>query len=238
MAPTPSPSTAAPSTRAPPSPSPPTIVPTPAPPSPTPDAPPTPSPPTIAPTSAPPCPEPEIVASFTTSSEFNETAPLTFGGEVYVRATVIINAYTSYGRIFGFESTTTPGKPYSFTVSQQGTSGALIYMGKTGTVSSLMEGVSQVPLGKPFLFELTITRDSTVSGDGNDALAIMYINHAVYAHGPVALPTRVTRNSNYIGHSHISQGADLDGTVSDFQLLQCVPVPPCPDPVIVASFNT
>eukprot|EP01061_Rhynchopus_euleeides_P002831 TRINITY_DN1217_c0_g1_i22.p1 TRINITY_DN1217_c0_g1~~TRINITY_DN1217_c0_g1_i22.p1 ORF type:complete len:207 (+),score=14.25 TRINITY_DN1217_c0_g1_i22:49-669(+) len=164
-----------------------------------------------------PCPSLVSVVSFTNGG-FDETAPLTFGGEVYVRATVIINAYTSYGRIFGFESTTTPGKPYSFTVSQEGTTGRLLYLGKTEEVYTGLRAEGQVPVGRPFLFELTITYERDLGGSGNDALAIMYINHAVYAHGPVALPTRVTRNSNYIGHSHISQGADLDGTVSDFQL--------------------
>eukprot|EP01061_Rhynchopus_euleeides_P005591 TRINITY_DN1480_c0_g4_i1.p1 TRINITY_DN1480_c0_g4~~TRINITY_DN1480_c0_g4_i1.p1 ORF type:complete len:139 (+),score=31.83 TRINITY_DN1480_c0_g4_i1:43-417(+) len=83
VAPTPAPSTDVP----------PAIARTPAPPT----AAPTPAPATLAPTPAPPaptfvCPDPETVASFTTSSEFDETAPLTFGGEVYVRATVIINA--------------------------------------------------------------------------------------------------------------------------------------------------
>eukprot|EP01061_Rhynchopus_euleeides_P002830 TRINITY_DN1217_c0_g1_i21.p2 TRINITY_DN1217_c0_g1~~TRINITY_DN1217_c0_g1_i21.p2 ORF type:complete len:204 (+),score=19.20 TRINITY_DN1217_c0_g1_i21:565-1176(+) len=172
----------------------------------------------------------------TSSCEFNETAPLTFGGEVYVRATVKIDAYTYYGRIFEFVNTSTPGKSYGFTVTQDAVTGTLRFLGETDTVNSVMAGTAKVPLGKSFLFEMTITRDSTVSGDGNDALAIMYINHAVYAHGPVALPTRVTRNSNYIGHSHAGNDSPLDGTVSDFQLSQCHPAtlaPATPAPATV-----
>ena len=220
---TPAPATPAPATKAPATPSPQTPAPrTPSPPTtalPTP-VPPTPSPPTPA----SPCPVPEIVASFATSSEFNETAPLTFRGEVYMRATVIINAYTDDGSILEFDSTSTPGKPCTFTVMQDGVTGRLVYIGYTEMGHySVLEGPTQVPVGRAFLFELTITRDNTVSGDRTDALAIMYIDSVEYARGPVALPTRVMRDSNYIGHSHIAQHAPLDGTVSDFRISESVP---------------
>eukprot|EP01061_Rhynchopus_euleeides_P002834 TRINITY_DN1217_c0_g1_i4.p1 TRINITY_DN1217_c0_g1~~TRINITY_DN1217_c0_g1_i4.p1 ORF type:complete len:167 (+),score=21.46 TRINITY_DN1217_c0_g1_i4:49-549(+) len=145
----------------------------------------------VTPTIPMPCPSPRSVASFTTSSEFNERAPLLFGGEVYVRATVMINTYTYWGRIIGFDSTTTPENSYGFTLSQYDNTGSLLYMGDGG--QSVVRGTTPVPLGKPFLFEFTITRDSTVSEDGKDALGIIYINGIEYARSAVSLPATVVR---------------------------------------------
>eukprot|EP01061_Rhynchopus_euleeides_P017302 TRINITY_DN2877_c0_g1_i5.p1 TRINITY_DN2877_c0_g1~~TRINITY_DN2877_c0_g1_i5.p1 ORF type:complete len:742 (+),score=170.63 TRINITY_DN2877_c0_g1_i5:59-2227(+) len=214
-APTP-PATAAPNTAAPTPP--PTAVPstaTPAPPTTTVPSTATPVPPPVA-TPAPvdvdpahtECPQAAQVVSFQSADTFDQKAPLTFGGNFRVTAHVLINRYGNYARVFDFGNG--PRKD-NVLVTQHGRTGTMSMYVFVGARSQYIKCNTQAPLGRPFALEVSVL-------NGN---AVMYVDGALCAQGPVTAPLAVSRSGNLIGQSHWSHDGPLDGEVTSFELETC-----------------
>eukprot|EP01061_Rhynchopus_euleeides_P036278 TRINITY_DN6116_c0_g2_i1.p1 TRINITY_DN6116_c0_g2~~TRINITY_DN6116_c0_g2_i1.p1 ORF type:complete len:244 (+),score=71.94 TRINITY_DN6116_c0_g2_i1:36-734(+) len=163
-----------------------------------------------------PCAKPTPVASFTSSSDFVGTAPVTFGGaELYVRATVLLNSNAMQATVWDFAQGL--GQD-SVRLIQDRTSGSprlLVFRGL------LWRGVSctaQPPLHQPFTLEATITR----AGSSGGGVAVVYMDGVECGRGAVHLPRDVVRSSNFIARNRTPQTPLLGGTVSDFRLSVCL----------------
>eukprot|EP01061_Rhynchopus_euleeides_P036274 TRINITY_DN6116_c0_g1_i1.p3 TRINITY_DN6116_c0_g1~~TRINITY_DN6116_c0_g1_i1.p3 ORF type:complete len:244 (+),score=85.09 TRINITY_DN6116_c0_g1_i1:36-734(+) len=162
-----------------------------------------------------PCAKPTPVASFTSSSDFVGTAPVTFGGaELYVRATVTINSHVMHATVCDFARDL--GQD-SVRLVQDGTTGAPRLVVFRGLMWQAVSCTAQPPLHQPFTLEAIIAR----AGSSGGGVAVVYMDGVECGRGSVHLPNDVVRSSNFIGHSRTPSAPPLNGAVSDFQLSVC-----------------
>eukprot|EP01061_Rhynchopus_euleeides_P026441 TRINITY_DN431_c0_g1_i14.p1 TRINITY_DN431_c0_g1~~TRINITY_DN431_c0_g1_i14.p1 ORF type:complete len:283 (+),score=65.27 TRINITY_DN431_c0_g1_i14:62-850(+) len=185
-----------------------------------------------------PCPSPVQVAAFSDVKDFDERNPITFGGEIYMSATVLVWRNGFYSRIIDFGNGMASD---NLLVAQRDGTGMLTPEVHRDGLRTNIDGCP-TPLNKEFFLEITIARAGTHAPAG---LAVVYIDGKECSRGTITLPRWVSRNSNLVGKSNWPADVDLDGYVKDFTLSYCLPpvtlpavtVPlPCTDAVEDVSF--
>eukprot|EP01061_Rhynchopus_euleeides_P026835 TRINITY_DN436_c0_g1_i1.p1 TRINITY_DN436_c0_g1~~TRINITY_DN436_c0_g1_i1.p1 ORF type:complete len:913 (+),score=205.38 TRINITY_DN436_c0_g1_i1:25-2739(+) len=176
-----------------------------------------------------PCPNTERVASFRQPHEFDQQAPLTFGGPMYMRASVYLNSYTTWGRIFDFGNGAWQ-KNVILTLAE-GTRYLMLQVYRGGFMKEVRCTAVPLQLNRWTTVEVTIGRDGDT---GADAIARIIIDGYQCGSGPMHLPETVQRSSNRIGRSNWPND-DLDGTVHNFVMTRCSVARPCPNPTSVVS---
>eukprot|EP01061_Rhynchopus_euleeides_P001573 TRINITY_DN1112_c0_g2_i2.p1 TRINITY_DN1112_c0_g2~~TRINITY_DN1112_c0_g2_i2.p1 ORF type:complete len:579 (+),score=127.49 TRINITY_DN1112_c0_g2_i2:22-1758(+) len=166
---------------------------------------------------AEPCDLHTTVLDVSTVSTFNQ-GPLTFGGEMLMRATVNLNRYTAYSRVMDFGNG--PGTNNVVVALSPGQTGFFLQVISSAGAKNIFCNAA-VPLNRDVLLEVTI------AGSGSDGVGTMYVDGVQCASGPMNVPEIEQRTGTYIKQSHWADPI-LDGTVSNFVLSYCVPATPAP----------
>eukprot|EP01061_Rhynchopus_euleeides_P026836 TRINITY_DN436_c0_g4_i1.p1 TRINITY_DN436_c0_g4~~TRINITY_DN436_c0_g4_i1.p1 ORF type:complete len:922 (+),score=200.92 TRINITY_DN436_c0_g4_i1:25-2766(+) len=176
-------------------------------------------------------PNEERIASFQQLQDFDQDAPLTFGGPMYMRASVYLNSYTTWGRIFDFGN-------------GAGQDNVVLTLHGALTNHLLLQVVhrngltEEVLCGLPIELHQWTTVEVMIDSSTEPIQGSILLNGYRCSVADIYyIPETVQRSSNRIGRSNWHNDDDLDGTVSNFVLTACPVARPCHSPTSFLSLD-